>query len=130
MAASWLESSLLLQGVDDRELQRLAKVHSGPYGLSKATLHWLSGSNLLTRWLGLDANVPEALALSVRATRYGCRRAEPLGAVSRADWMALHRRFPATEAARRTPYWFDETRSSHGSGNRNQGARLPIAVAP
>lgn len=52
-----------------------------------------------------DARVPEALHGVVRATRFGCGLGEN-GRVSRAAFELLHRRYPASEWTRRTPYWF------------------------
>lgn len=53
-----------------------------------------------------DHRVPEALHRVVRATRFGCGLGAN-GRVSRAAFELLHRRFPASEWTRRTPYWFD-----------------------
>ena len=52
-----------------------------------------------------DPKAPEALALAVRATRYGCGDSDT-GAASRRAFELLHQRYPKTEWAKRTPYWF------------------------
>lgn len=58
--------------------------------------------------------LPEALALTVRATRYAClswikdeqQAARENTAVSKAAFEMLHRRFPKSRWAARTPYYF------------------------
>ena len=52
-----------------------------------------------------DPRVPEALYLAVRATRYGCTDSQT-GGFSQRAFDLLHRRYPNTEWAKRTPYWF------------------------
>ena len=52
-----------------------------------------------------DPRVPEALYLAVRATRYGCTDSQT-GDFSQRAFDVLHRRFPNTEWAKKTPYWF------------------------
>lgn len=52
-----------------------------------------------------DARVPEALHLAVRATRYGCV-SEHTSIASREAFELLHARYPNSEWARATPYWF------------------------
>jgi TolA-binding protein len=53
-----------------------------------------------------DPRVPEALYLAVRATRYGCT-GKATGDFSHRAFDLLHRRYPNTEWAKKTPYWFD-----------------------
>ncbi|HET9401665.1 MAG TPA: hypothetical protein VFO34_12015 [Candidatus Acidoferrales bacterium] len=53
-----------------------------------------------------DVHLPEALHLVVRATRYGNGNKET-GAISKAAFELLHRKFPESEWAKRTPYWFN-----------------------
>jgi len=52
-----------------------------------------------------DARVAEALHRVVRATRLGCT-SESSGDVSREAFTLLHKRFPRSEWAKQTPYWF------------------------
>lgn len=52
-----------------------------------------------------DPRMPEALYLAVRATRYGCTDSQT-GDFSQRAFDLLHRRFPGTEWAKKTPYWF------------------------
>lgn len=60
-----------------------------------------------------DPRVPEALHLAVRATRYSCSAgvymygAKKAGRnYSREAYTLLHKNFPKSEWARKTPYWF------------------------
>lgn len=54
-----------------------------------------------------DARVPEALHLVVRATRYGNGDKET-GTYSKAAFELLHKRYPESEWAKKTPYWFND----------------------
>jgi hypothetical protein len=105
----WLAWHPLFKDADPTELASLAKAPSGPARLVGDAIAWANGTNWFTHWLGMDRDLPETLALAVRATRYGCRRAGPLGPLSRGAWHALHDRYPNSEWAERTPFWFDET---------------------
>jgi hypothetical protein len=53
-----------------------------------------------------DPRVPEALYLAVRATRYGCTDKET-GDFSHRAFDLLHRLYPNTDWAKKTPYWFN-----------------------
>ena len=52
-----------------------------------------------------DPRVPESLYLVVRATRYGCQDAQT-GDASKRAFDLLHRRYPDTQWAKKTPYWY------------------------
>lgn len=109
LATSWLAVFPLTRDANGAaELAALSRAPSGPYQLAREAIAWSEQSNMLTRLFGLDDQLPETLALAVRATRYGCRVAEPLGPESRRAWIALHRVAPESEWAQRTPYWFAE----------------------
>ncbi|MBC7927904.1 MAG: hypothetical protein H7039_19840 [Bryobacteraceae bacterium] len=54
-----------------------------------------------------DPRAPEALAMVVRASRYGCRDAAT-GKFSKQAFTLLHQKFPASSWAIQTPYWYDE----------------------
>jgi hypothetical protein len=53
-----------------------------------------------------DPNLPELLALVVRATRYPCSEDAETSRISRTAYALLHRRFPDSEWAKKTPYFF------------------------
>jgi hypothetical protein len=52
-----------------------------------------------------DPRAPEALHLAVRSTRYGCTN-EQTGALSKQAYDTLHRKYPKSEWAQKTKYWF------------------------
>jgi len=52
-----------------------------------------------------DPRSPEAWHLAVRATRYGCMD-EQNGEVSKTAFQLLHRQWPKSVWAEKTPYWF------------------------
>jgi hypothetical protein len=102
-----LESSWLWNRRDGAEEKALTAIDCAPKLLAGRAIAWASGRG------GGGRGRDEALALAVRATRYGCQRQGGHGAYSRAAYTLLHRLFPRSPAARRTPYWFD---CSHFSG--------------
>ncbi len=52
-----------------------------------------------------DARVPEALHRLVDAAHYGCAVQDD-GTVARAAFRLLHRRYPRSEWAAKTKYWY------------------------
>jgi hypothetical protein len=54
-----------------------------------------------------DRRVPEALHRLIRVTRYGCKEVAGNGAISKAAFDLLHRRYPRNEWTQKTPYWFN-----------------------
>lgn len=74
---------------------------------------WAAGPNHLGREVLAyaakypdDPRLPEALHRTVRATRLGCY-GEPFAEVSKGAFTLLHKRFPKTDWAKQTPYWFE-----------------------
>ena len=57
-----------------------------------------------------DPRSPEALALSIRATRFGCSGGNTgeTGAASKAAFDLLHSQYPNSEWAKKYPYWFKD----------------------
>lgn len=53
-----------------------------------------------------EARNGELLHLAVRATRYGCGLDDSTSAASRAAFRLLHKMYPKSEWARKTPYYF------------------------
>jgi len=98
LAASWA-----FQNQAAAETKALAGVASAPRLLSERVLDWVAHPGLFASRDGQA----EALALSVRTTRYGCYSDGPHTAYSKAAWRELHRRFPDTDWAKRTKYWFN-----------------------
>src|SRR5579884_233085 len=71
---------------------------AGPNFLAERTLAWANAHPD-------DPRLPEALHLVVRATRYGCTD-DRTQQYSRRAFDLLHRRFPASQWTKKTPYWF------------------------
>jgi len=68
---------------------------------------WLAAQALaFARAHPQDPRVPEALYLVVRATRFGCTDAHT-GDFSHRAFDLLHQKYPTTEWAKKTPYWFN-----------------------
>jgi hypothetical protein len=96
----------VLKLVDWEELGKLSTVPSAPNYLTQAVIAWINDANWLDRWL-YEGEMAEALALAVRTTRFGCTNDGSNRADSLAAYRLLHQRFPNSDAARRTPYWYD-----------------------
>jgi len=101
-----LRASWLWRSQDADEQQTLAQIPSAPRLLAERAIAW--------RGPGPSAGQDEALALAVRATRYGCQRQGGHGEYSHAAHALLHARFPDSDAARRTRWWFDCAHFSRG----------------
>jgi hypothetical protein len=82
----------------EREWKTLAAIGAAPDYLGNEVLAWAAAHPT-------DARLAEALHRVVRATRSGCT-GEKTGEVSKAAFTVLHTRFPASEWAKKTPYWF------------------------
>lgn len=54
-----------------------------------------------------DPRVPEALHIAVRTTRFGCTDKETVR-WSKAAFDVLHKKYPASPWAKKTPYWFKD----------------------
>jgi hypothetical protein len=86
------------RSIGDAEWQKLGVLPAAPTYLSAAVVFYAQ--------LHLDdPRVPEALALAVRSTRYGCTDAGT-GKVSRQAYDLLHAKFPKSDAAARTRFWY------------------------
>ncbi len=107
-----LASSYLWKARGAAEQERLSNIDCAPKLMAERAVAWAG-----RRIAGQD----DALALAVRATRYGCQRQGGHGAYSKAAFSLLHARFPRSGAAKRTRYWFD---CAHFSGG------CPRAEAP
>ncbi|MBD0373893.1 MAG: hypothetical protein ICV60_23990, partial [Pyrinomonadaceae bacterium] len=83
-----------------REYGRLKNFGAAPNYLSRQVIAWAQKSPN-------DPRVPEALHLAVKSTRYGCTDKET-GAASKAAYQLLHRRYPNSQWAKKTPYWFKD----------------------
>jgi hypothetical protein len=96
----------VLQLVDWEELGKLSKISAAPSYLTQAVIAWVNDANWLDRWL-YEEEMAKALALAVRTTRFGCTNDGSNRTYSLAAYRLLHQRFPDSEGAKRTRYWYD-----------------------
>ena len=89
----------MVKAVDWKEIRALSRMPQAPQRLSEAALSWARKSD------GKDG-APEALALAVRTTRYGCNWHGSHEAYSRPAQQLLASRFYGTPWQQQTPYWF------------------------
>ncbi|HEY9232660.1 MAG TPA: hypothetical protein VIS78_10950 [Blastocatellia bacterium] len=108
---------------DNPSIKRVVKTTAAPAFLTAAqktaaSAEWKRLSALGTapdylcaqaiKWASLkpdDPRAPEALHLAVRSTRYGCTD-EQTGTLSKQAYDLLHRKYPKSEWAQKTKYWF------------------------
>jgi hypothetical protein len=81
-----------------REWQALDTIEAAPDFFGREAQAWAATH-------AADARLAEALHRVVRATRLGCTT-DRSGDVSREAFTLLHKRFPRSEWAAQTPYWF------------------------
>lgn len=95
-----LKAHPMVDAVNWKEIRALARMDQGPERLSDAAIRWAKSSK------GQDG-APEALALAVKTTRYGCNWHGGHGRYSKAAQQLLATKFAGTNWAQQTPYWFD-----------------------
>jgi len=94
-----LKAHPMVTAVDWKEIRVLTRMDQGPKRLTEAALRWGKASR------GKDG-APEALALAVRTTRYGCNWHGSHEKYSKAAQQMLVRKFEGTVWQQQTPYWF------------------------
>ena len=94
-----LKAHPMIKTVSWKEIAGLAGAASGPKKLSTEAIRWGKASKG-------DDGAPEALALAVRTTRYGCRWHGSHAAYSKGAQELLKAKFGDTSFAKQTPYWF------------------------
>lgn len=93
----------VVKSINWTEIKALSAMPSAPKLLATAATKW--GKAAPRNDAGNGA--AEALALSVKTTRYGCNWHGGHGEYSRAAYEVLQEKYGATPWARQTPYWFD-----------------------
>ena len=83
-----------------KELSALTNIGAAPNYLCRQAVAWATKNPN-------DPRAPEALHLAVNSTRHGCTDKET-GRWSKAAFDLLHRRYPNSNWARKTPYWFKD----------------------
>ena len=94
-----LKQHPVVKSVSWKEVRALAQMPSAPARLTRAAINWGKASKG-------DDGAPEALALAVKATRYGCNWHGSHEAYSKPAQMLLRAKFKETSWAAATPYWF------------------------
>jgi len=87
------------QAIGARQFAAVQALGTAPNYLCRIAIEWTEANPN-------DPRSPEALHLAVRSTRYGCTDKET-GRWSKAAFDLLHRRYPNTNWARATKYWFN-----------------------
>jgi hypothetical protein len=86
------------------EIDRLGQLGSAPSFLAPIIFDWAKAHPD-------DPLVPQALHRLVVVVRYGCRSiGSSDGQISKAAFNLLHKRYPKSEWAAKTPYWFNSRR--------------------
>jgi hypothetical protein len=80
------------------ERKTLASLGPAPNYLSNYVVSYAKGKSP-------DPNLAEALHLAVRSTRYGCTDKET-AKYSKSAYEVLHKKYPQSPWAKKTPYWF------------------------
>jgi hypothetical protein len=80
------------------EWRALSSMEDAPSFMGRQALAWAQGHPY-------DPRVPEALHLVVRAGQYGCG-SRSMSDLSRKAFQMLHRRYPKSEWAVKTKYWY------------------------
>jgi hypothetical protein len=88
------------KAVAAREHSKLNALGAAPNYLCQQVIQWATRNPN-------DPRVPEALHLAVNTTRHGCTDKET-GRWSKAAFDLLHRKYPNSEWAKKTPYWFKD----------------------
>jgi len=89
---------LLKRLAAESEIRKLLNVPTGPNYLSEVVVN-------RAKTHPADERVPHALHLAVRATRRGCAD-DDTTKFSKAAFQQLHRRYPNSEWAKKTEYWY------------------------
>jgi hypothetical protein len=95
-----LKQHPMIKAVNWKEVAALARMPSAPRLLSQSAIRWGKASKG-------DDGAPEALALAVKTTRYGCNWHGRHRAYSETAQQLLKSKFGSTTWAAQTPYWFD-----------------------
>ncbi|MDA1312889.1 MAG: hypothetical protein O2968_06105 [Acidobacteria bacterium] len=82
----------------ERQIRELLTIPTAPNHLSYVVINWAKSHPE-------DPRVPQALHLAVRSTRVGCTD-DHTTALSKAAFQQLHRRYPDSEWAKKTKYWY------------------------
>jgi len=88
------------QASAESEWKTLLALNAAPNYIVQQVLQWANQAPG-------DPRLPEALHLAVKTTRFGCTNQESTR-WSKAAFDLLHRRYPNSPWAKKTPYWFKD----------------------
>jgi hypothetical protein len=94
--------SFLLRSADPDEESALSRIPNATQLLSERTIAWVLHPGLF----GSRRGQAETLAAAVVATRWGGAAFDGKKSLSREAFRLLHDRFPQSDAAKRTKYWY------------------------
>ena len=97
-APRFLSAAEVAQG--QQESGQLHALGAAPNYIAREVIQWANSHPT-------DPRVPEALHLAVRTTRYGCTDKDS-ARWSKAAFDVLHRKYPNSTWAKKTPYWFKD----------------------
>lgn len=103
--AERIKSHPIWQLSDARELKKLVTIPKGPEYLSNIVNAYASKIKFWPNSQRITHQLPKALHLAVRSTRYGCRRQGSHESYSRKSYEILHAKFPHSIWTKATPYW-------------------------
>ena len=83
-----------------KESSALSGLGTAPNYITRQVIQWANGHPA-------DPRVPEALHLAVKTTRFGCTDKDS-SRWSKAAFDLLHRKYPTSPWAKKTPYWFKD----------------------
>lgn len=95
-----LKQHPMVKAVNWKEIRSLASMPGAPRLLTQSAIRWGKASKG-------DDGAPEALALAVRTTRYGCSWHGRHRAYSKPAQQLLKTKFSDSSWAKQAPYWFD-----------------------
>jgi hypothetical protein len=95
-----LKQHPIVKAVNWKEIRSLASMPGAPRVLAQSAIRWGKASKG-------DDGAPEALALAVRTTRYGCSWHGRHRTYSKPAQQLLQTKFSDSSWAKQTPYWFD-----------------------
>jgi hypothetical protein len=98
---SVLKSHPVVKSVSWSEIKALSAMPSAPKLFARQATKWGKSASKG------DIAAAEALAMAIRATRYGCNWHGGHGSYSKTAYEVLHKKFGTTAWATQTPYWFD-----------------------
>jgi len=97
-----IRESFVFQSIDRSELNALSEAGCAPKLLTERVIAWVKNPG----WFDSGDVEADALANAIVVARWSCNRQGSHAAYSREAFKLLHAKFPNSDAAKRTKYWF------------------------